>query len=113
VIEHFYRSKVVDVLQEWRRVLKPGGKLAIECPCLDKIRIHLNGPKTEDWFRLTMFGLYGEYWAGHDDPGMLHKWCYSAGELLGLMKQVGFENATFANPLYHQPARDMRIVARK
>jgi predicted SAM-dependent methyltransferase len=114
VIEHFYRSKVVDVLKEWFRVLKPGGKIAIECPCLDKIRIHLNAKdKTENWFRLTMFGLYGEYWAGHDDPNMLHKWCYSASELLGLVHKAGFQGPTLYQPQFHQPARDMRVVARK
>ena len=29
VVEHFWRWEVVDILKEWVRVLKPGGKLVI------------------------------------------------------------------------------------
>jgi predicted SAM-dependent methyltransferase len=34
VIEHFWRWEVSDILKEWIRVLKPGGKLILECPNL-------------------------------------------------------------------------------
>ena len=34
VIEHFYHWEVGDLLREWVRVLKPGGKLILECPNL-------------------------------------------------------------------------------
>jgi predicted SAM-dependent methyltransferase len=112
VIEHFYRNEVGGILQEWLRVLKPGGKIALECPCLDKIRIHLNSnERSEHWFRMTLFGLYGEYWTGHE--AMLHKWCYSASELLNLLTKAGFKGPTLYHPQFHQPDRDMRVVARK
>jgi hypothetical protein len=92
--------------------LKPGGKIALECPCLDKIRIHLNSnERSEHWFRMTLFGLYGEYWTGHE--AMLHKWCYSASELLNLLTKAGFKGPTLYHPQFHQPDRDMRVVARK
>lgn len=32
VLEHFPHTKTVDVLKEWRRVLKPGGKLFVSVP---------------------------------------------------------------------------------
>jgi len=34
VIEHFWQWKVVSVLIEWVRVLKPAGKMILECPNL-------------------------------------------------------------------------------
>jgi len=34
VIEHFWRWEVVSILKEWVRVLKPNGKLILECPNL-------------------------------------------------------------------------------
>jgi predicted SAM-dependent methyltransferase len=112
VIEHLNRVKIDEVFQEWKRVLKPGGKLVIECPCLDKIRVHLNSEKRDiHWFRLTMIGLYGEYWRG--DIAMLHKWCYSAQELLNIMHKAGMQGPVLMEPQFHQPNRDMRVVARK
>jgi ubiquinone/menaquinone biosynthesis C-methylase UbiE len=118
VIEHLDRVKIDKVIQEWRRVLKTGGKLVIECPCLDKIRIHLNSeaPKDIHWFRMTMVGLYGEYWRGEDDVNayrMLHRWCYSAQELINILNKAKFQGPTLMDPLFHQKNRDMRVVARK
>lgn len=34
VVEHFWRWEVADILREWVRVLKPGGKMILECPNL-------------------------------------------------------------------------------
>src|SRR6202012_3650744 len=34
VVEHFWRWEVVDIRKEWVRVLKPGGKMILECPNL-------------------------------------------------------------------------------
>src|SRR5688500_2160190 len=34
VIEHFWRWEVADIVREWVRVLKPGGRMVVECPNL-------------------------------------------------------------------------------
>ena len=34
VVEHFYYWEVIPLLKSWRRLLKPGGKLILECPNL-------------------------------------------------------------------------------
>ena len=47
VIEHFYYWEVADVLKEWVRVLKPGGRMIIECPnLLSACQEVLNNPET-------------------------------------------------------------------
>lgn len=38
VVEHFWRWEVVKTLKEWVRVLKPGGKMILECPNLKSAR---------------------------------------------------------------------------
>lgn len=37
VLEHFHRKKVLRVLEEWHRVLKPGGVLRISVPDFSKL----------------------------------------------------------------------------
>src|SRR5262245_54294968 len=58
VIEHFYRWDLVTILKDWHRVLKPGGVMVTECPCLDKVRRLLVSSKSTD-MQLAMLGLYG------------------------------------------------------
>lgn len=113
IIEHFHRLKVDKILSHWRDVLKPGGLLVLECPSLDKIAFHLqNRVYTEDWLRMTLIGLYGEYWR-EDSSEMMHKWCYSAGELKLILKKCGFRDITVDHPKFHRVQRDMRLEARK
>lgn len=114
ILEHFYRWETVDVLKEWRRVLKKGGKLVIEVPCLDRIVMYfkscleLSKPINE---QMTMWGMYGD--PIYKDPNMCHRWCFSAAELIDLMKEAGFENVSASSPEYHHPARDMRVTGYK
>lgn len=115
LIEHFNRLEVDDILREWHRVLKPGGELALECPCLNKIAYWLTTKQemsVDEWRRLTLLGLYGEYWH-KEQASMLHQWCYSKAELYEVVTDIGFTDVQVVEPLYHYPARDMRVTARK
>ena len=97
------------VLAEWVRVLKPGAELVLECPCLEKIVKLFDVPNVPPY--MTFWGLFGD--PRLEDPLMIHKWCYTEGQLRRLMSQAGLVNVRGEHPRFHQPVRDMRIVGTK
>jgi predicted SAM-dependent methyltransferase len=109
VIEHFYPWEAVPLLKEWVRVLKPGGELAIECPCLEKIMALFNVPEIPPY--MTFWGLYGD--PRLEDPLMMHKWCYTRIQMTKAFAQAGLVDIRHEPPRFHQPARDMRVVGVK
>lgn len=109
VFEHLHRMDVDNALREWKRVLKPGGKLIMELPCLDKVSMHLaSGCKD---FTKTLFALYGDVRLNR--PEMLHQWCWSKHEIESVVKNIGFVNIEISEPFFHIRDRDMRITAYK
>lgn len=114
LFEHIPRWKSGDVLIEWIRVLKPGGRLVLEMPCLDKILgVFFDCAKQGKPapMRLTMWGLFGD--PRYESEPMTHKWCFSRAELRDLLEQVGMHDIQEETPKTHQPVRDMRMVSRK
>lgn len=109
VIEHFFRWEVEDVLKEWVRVLKPGGKLILELPCLSKILPHFKDNLAIN--HMTLWALYGD--PTHTDPSMVHKWCYSGHMMRELMEGAGLQNIIIKDPVYHVKERDMRLIGTK
>ena len=109
VFEHFERWTAEDVLTDWVRVLKPGGRIVLEMPCFDKIVGYVadcvDAGRPID-LRMSLWGLYGD--PRHGDPSMMHRWCYSRGEILAMFKARGLD-AEVKEPLTHIAARDMRI----
>ncbi len=117
VIEHFWRWEVIEILKEWVRVLKPNGKLILECPnlksaCEEFLKnpdLH-SGPGPEG--QRTMWVFYGDpRWT---DPLMVHRWGYTPQSLANIMHSAGLRD------LKQEPAqfklrepRDMRITGIK
>lgn len=108
VFEHLYRWDALDTLIEWRRVLKPGGRLAIELPDLLKCCSNILGGQPE---RSGLFGLFGD--PKHGNKLMLHKWCYTRKELAHLMVEAGFKKPKLRPVQWHKKYRDMRLEAVK
>lgn len=115
VFEHFFPWECPGLVGEWRRLLKPRGKLILELPNLEKCcknildGIHKGGKHAD---QLGMWGLYGD--PREQDPFMMHKWAWTPQTLTGFLERHGFERIK-ERPTEWHPAgreyRDMRIEA--
>ena len=83
VLEHFGRREFMDVLREWRRVLKPGSNIYIAVPDIESSFNYYQ--KTKD-----IKALYGQFWGGQRDEYDYHKFGYTFDTLSEYLKQVGF-----------------------
>lgn len=111
--EHFYRFEADDILSDWVRVLKPGGILVLEVPCLDKIIGIFNAAISKGMpppDALTMGGLYGDL--SQRSEAMSHRWCYSVGELTDMLQCNGL-TVESKPPQTHIAIRDMRLEGKK
>lgn len=100
---------------EWKRVLKPGGKMILELPCMDKVfgyvaNLIMNKETTMMEF-MSLHALYGD--PKYKDVNMMHKWGWFTAELVGLLKHIGMHEVTVCDARYHFPFRDMRIESIK
>jgi len=109
-VEHFYIHEILDVIKEWRRVLKPDGVMVLELPCLDKVLMHFYNGSPEN---MTLWAIYGDPRTHKDGEPALHKWCWSKQQFRELLILAGFEKIREETPKFHQPSRDMRWICQK
>jgi predicted SAM-dependent methyltransferase len=83
-LEHFSHTMTLDVLKEWHRVLKVGGKISIAVPDFDKIiQVYKETGFMSDFIRNFLWGdqIYREAY---------HYTCFTYNTLLSLLAESGF-----------------------
>jgi hypothetical protein len=110
VIEHFYGWQTQSVLAEWKRLLKPGGKLILELPNIEAAaRNLLTGMRPQMW----EFAFYGDH--SHKDEFMCHRTGFTPASITKAVQDAGFRDVQILPPMTHgpRPNRDMRVEAIK
>jgi predicted SAM-dependent methyltransferase len=110
VVEHVYPWVSSDIFKEFWRILKPGGKVAIECPNIEAACGWLfqnsdYGPDSQ----MGMWAIYGD--PNPENQLHMHKWGYTPVTLSACLKQAGFVGIKREVPETHVPARDFRMAA--
>lgn len=106
VLEHLPRDRAVTALVHWHALLRPGGRLIIECPDFDRaVAEYLSGNHE----RLgNIFGL--QRFAGD-----FHLWGWNALRLRTLLAETGFGNVEESIPQDYHAASEpcLRLEAAK
>lgn len=109
LFEHLPRWEAMDILTEWHRVLRPGGKLVLELPSFNRMMRLYQNRQLDD--RQLKTALYGE--PNYRDPFMCHMWAWSEDELSEEMVKAGFFEVRVDEPFFHVKVRDFRIEGTK
>jgi len=106
VLEHISHRKIGQALGEWYRVLKPNGKLILECPDFDKAIIEYQAGRED-----RLINIFGHQ-RFHGDT---HLYAYNPSRLMRLLRKNGF-NAFMEGPPQSSQSLDepsFRIECRK
>lgn len=102
VVEHFDFQEAFDVLREWKRVLKSGGKLVIETPNFKRL--------CERFLELderAYPAFYGMFFAYPWVPGQLHKFLYTENQLRWTLETVGFTKVETREAIRYKGLEDV------
>ena len=100
-VEHLSRSDAKDALTNWKRILKPGGRLHVIVPDLafhvDQFKglVSSDPERFPDQFEHAMAGFFG--WSDPDRGGQdwdIHRWGYSFETLKALLENLGYRDIT-------------------
>lgn len=100
----------MDMLKEWRRVLKPEARIVLELPCMDKVFKYMSdriANREPMHAHMSILALWGD--PKHERLEMCHRWGYTKAEIRDVMREAGFKGVETLDPRYHVRARDMRV----
>jgi len=86
VLEHFSHLKVVDVLKDWVRALKPGGRMRVAVPNFEWV--------CQKYMAGEQINVEGFVMGGHVDDDDRHGVVFDKDLLTAVFKTVGLENVT-------------------
>jgi SAM-dependent methyltransferase len=109
-LEHVYSWEAPALLQEFKRLLRPGGLLVLELPNIELAAKNLLAGLGD---QMSMWPLWGD--PKTMDPYMIHRWGYTPKTLKVLLASIGFVEIKFRPPKTHgaKLLRDMRVEARR
>lgn len=89
ILEHFSHREIDVILQEWARVLKPGGSLVVRCPSLRlQMKAYMDGKWDADIASYMIFG-------GQTNPGDYHCVAFDEFSIKKHLSQAGLEMTAF------------------
>ena len=109
LIEHLEKGEAETALEEWKRVLAPGGLLFLSCPDIAFVTAALwKAPEYVTMWDSYMCVLYGK-----DETGMHHKYGYCRESLRELLQRKGFEDVLIKTAVGHRPTPSLVAFARR
>lgn len=116
LLEHLDVHEGRKAIENWFRVLKPGGKLIYECPEADEtFRMWLDMDYHQRWEQVEnlWLGYRMQIWGTQDAPGMQHKVIYDKERMRVILQEVGFTTISVENINHYWLKENMRVEATK
>lgn len=116
VFEHLNPYHVLDILRDWLRVLKPGGKIVMEMPNIEALcQRFVTAPKAERYGILN--AVYGSVnttgIGGPDNITSPHLFGWWPDSLFDHMYEAGFRDIVFMDEKIPHPESNFRVEAMK
>lgn len=116
VFEHLNPYRVNDILKEWIRILKPGGKLSMELPDIEQLCKRFVTANVGQRYGI-LNAIYGSVnTSGEGDPGNItspHLFGWWPQSLYDHLANAGFVNIKFMPEQIPHPESNMRVEADK
>ncbi len=100
LFEHFTFKEGEELLEHWKKVLKPNGRLFIDIPDLKETISGYYASRSNldrKWFRRLLYGSQKDQWG-------VHKGMYSVDDMTELLAKHGFKFISVGPNIHEYPA---------